>query len=81
VLFIRGTHADYIRDDNLPVCRAFFPHMQLADIEAGHWVHAEKPKETGDAIIGFVKSIKVKWDAGHHDRKTPRMEGGVQWLE
>jgi pimeloyl-ACP methyl ester carboxylesterase len=78
VLFIRGARADYIREDNIPVCRAFFPNVKLVSIDAGHWVHAEKPKETGDAIIHFVKSVEVKWD---NDRKPTRMEGDVAWLE
>lgn len=62
MLFIRGGRADYIRPDNLGVCEAFFPNMSLVTLDAGHWVHAEKPKETGDAIVRFVKSVEVKWD-------------------
>lgn len=78
-LFIRGTHADYLRDAVLPTCKAFFPNCEVVDIDAGHWVHAEKQKETGDAIVGFLESEKVR-AAGTEGQREKKMVGGVEWL-
>jgi pimeloyl-ACP methyl ester carboxylesterase len=51
--FLRGSRSDYVLDKYLPDARKFFPRLEL---EAGHWVHAERQKETGDAVVAFVKS-------------------------
>lgn len=75
MLFIRGQQAEYLRDDNIEVARAFFPNMKLVTLDAGHWVHAEKPQETGDAIVGFVEGVVVEGL-----KPLPKSEGGVQWL-
>lgn len=44
-LFIRGTQSTYVPDEVLPLIGQFFPRFRLADIEAGHWVQSENPKE------------------------------------
>ena len=52
-LFIRGGNSNYITpDDKLHGIPAFFPNSQVATVlDAGHWVHAEKPAE----IYGMVQ--------------------------
>lgn len=55
-LFIKGAHSAYINHRNLPSCRAFFPHMQLETLDAGHWVHAERPAEFVDAVEKFLRA-------------------------
>lgn len=54
-LFVRGSQSDYVLDKYLPEARAFFPKLEVVTLDAGHWVHAEKPVETGEAVIDFVK--------------------------
>ena len=44
-LFIRGTKSKYVPDEVLPTIGQFFPRFEVVDIEAGHWVTAEKPEE------------------------------------
>ncbi|GAB3575320.1 alpha/beta fold hydrolase [Hymenobacter daeguensis] len=56
-LFIRGGKSDYITaEDKLTGIPALFPHSQVATVlDAGHWVHAEKPEE----IFGMVKAFAL----------------------
>ncbi|BEJ09061.1 hypothetical protein CcaverHIS641_0511550 [Cutaneotrichosporon cavernicola] len=54
-LFLRGSRSDYVLDKHLPDARKLFPHLEVETLDAGHWVHAELPRETGDAVIAFVR--------------------------
>lgn len=46
VLFIRGENSKYIQDEDVLDIQEYFPLMQLETVSnAGHWVHAENPKE------------------------------------
>lgn len=55
-LFIRGEHSNYILDEDLELIHEIFPRSMLETIPgAGHWVHAEKPKEFFDAVMNFIK--------------------------
>ncbi len=55
-LFIKGGASErYIELDDLPVILDYFPNAKLEIVEdAGHWVHAEKPKELFDLVMGFL---------------------------
>jgi len=55
-LFIRGGKSDYITpDDKLHRIPALFPNSQVATVlDAGHWVHAEKPEEVFGLVRDFV---------------------------
>lgn len=55
-LFIRGGKSDYITaDDKLHGIPALFPNSQVATVvDAGHWVHAEKPEEIFGLVQAFV---------------------------
>ena len=45
-LFIRGGNSGYIQDSDLDAIKTQFPNLKLETIpNAGHWLHAEKPKE------------------------------------
>ncbi|KAL7419664.1 hypothetical protein Q5752_005578 [Cryptotrichosporon argae] len=57
-LFIKGAHSRYINRHNIPVAKAFFPNMRLETLDAGHWVHAERPNETVDLVERFVRDAK-----------------------
>ncbi|OFY83726.1 MAG: alpha/beta hydrolase [Bacteroidetes bacterium RIFCSPLOWO2_12_FULL_35_15] len=55
-LFIRGEKSNYILDEDIHSIQDIFPHFELTTIaDAGHWVHAEKPKEFFDFVIRFLK--------------------------
>jgi len=54
-LFVRGTQSKYVPDEALPVIGRFFPRFELADIDAGHWVIAEKPEEFRRVVVEFLQ--------------------------
>ncbi|MDQ2770095.1 MAG: alpha/beta fold hydrolase [Bacteroidota bacterium] len=56
-LFIRGGKSDYITaGDKLHGIPALFPNSQVATVlDAGHWVHAEKPEE----VFGLVRDFAL----------------------
>lgn len=53
-LFIRGSKSNYVADEYIPEIGKFFPNFEVRDIDAGHWVIAEKPKETLDVIVDYI---------------------------
>lgn len=61
VLFVRGSKSDYILDKDMITIVTLFPSAELKTIEgAGHWVHAEKPKE----LLALVKDF---FEINDHD--------------
>lgn len=55
-LFVRGGNSNYILDDDINAIQELFPRMILETIDgAGHWVHAEKPKEFFESVMHFIK--------------------------
>lgn len=56
ILFIKGEMSDYITADDESRIKEYFPKAQIETIpNAGHWVHAEKPKELLDRIYSFFQ--------------------------
>ena len=56
VLFLSGALSDYVRAENRAVIKALFPHAVQAKLPgAGHWLHADKPREFEAAIRAFLK--------------------------
>lgn len=56
VLFIRGSKSDYINKESIVAIEEYFPNYELATIEgAGHWLHAEKPKEFLQICLRFLE--------------------------
>jgi esterase len=54
-LFIRGRNSDYIQDHEIENIKQYFPNMTLKTIEnAGHWVHADQPKELLALVQDFL---------------------------
>lgn len=57
VLFIRGGKSWYIKDEDWDGIIGHFPEAELKTIEgAGHWLHAEKPKDFFKAVSEFLAS-------------------------
>lgn len=55
-LFIRGENSPYILDEDIQHIQELFPRSILETIAgAGHWLHAEKPKEFFDCVVDFIK--------------------------
>lgn len=54
-LFLAGADSDYVRPESRDTIRRLFPKARLARIPgAGHWLHAEKPREFEAAIRVFL---------------------------
>ena len=55
-LFIRGEKSNYILDEDMNLIQQIFQRSMLETIAgAGHWVHAEKPKEFFECVMNFIK--------------------------
>lgn len=54
-LFLRGAASGYVRPEMEPRIHALFPAARIECIEgAGHWLHAEKPREFEAAAAAFL---------------------------
>lgn len=54
-LFLTGADSDYVQPIHRPEIRALFPQAKFAKIPgAGHWLHADKPREFEAAVEAFL---------------------------
>ena len=54
-LFLRGDKSEYIALQDEALIKAHFPEAKIETIKnAGHWLHAENPKDFYKAVINFV---------------------------
>jgi esterase len=56
-LFLSGAASDYVTREQRPAIKALFPNARFAKLPgAGHWLHAEKPREFEAAARVFLDS-------------------------
>lgn len=56
-LFLSGTNSDYVKPEYRPQIKSLFPAAKFAKIPgAGHWLHAEKPREFEAAARTFLSA-------------------------
>lgn len=56
-LFIKGANSDYIPNEHFDKIKALFKQSRIEIIDnAGHWVHAENPKDFNESVIKFLLS-------------------------
>ena len=54
-LFLRGDRSEYISVDDENIIKQHFPKASIVTIaNAGHWLHAENPKDFFDSVMRFV---------------------------
>ncbi|EAU47388.1 alpha/beta fold hydrolase [Salipiger bermudensis] len=54
-LFLSGGESDYVTPEHRPRIKALFPESRSAKIPgAGHWLHAEKPREFEAAVRAYL---------------------------
>lgn len=54
-LFLAGGESDYVSPEHEAEIRAAFPKAQLERVAGtSHWLHAEKPAEVAEAVVGFL---------------------------
>lgn len=55
--FLSGAASDYVRPEDRPKIKSLFPKARFAKIPgAGHWLHAEKPREFVAAVAAFLSA-------------------------
>lgn len=54
-LFIRGGKSGYITDDDIFSLKANISDVEVVTIDAGHWVHAERPEELIHEVTSFLR--------------------------
>ena len=55
-LFLKGDKSNYITENEEPIIDAHFPNSKIVEIKnAGHWLHAENPKQFYNEVCGFLK--------------------------
>ncbi|WP_424831088.1 alpha/beta fold hydrolase [Ruegeria sp.] len=56
-LFLSGADSDYVLPEHRDRIRSLFPSARFAKIPgAGHWLHAEKPREFEAAVRAFLNA-------------------------
>ncbi|MFB2532402.1 alpha/beta fold hydrolase [Paracoccus sp. p3-h83] len=54
-LFLDGETSDYIQPSHHHDIRGLFPQAQITQIDgAGHWLHAERPRQVEAAVASFL---------------------------
>ncbi|WP_299968983.1 alpha/beta fold hydrolase [uncultured Roseobacter sp.] len=54
-LFLSGGASDYVSGDHRPAIKALFPNARFAKLPgAGHWLHAEKPRDFEATVRSFL---------------------------
>ena len=54
-LFLAGAMSDYVRSEHRALIRRLFPAARMAKLAgAGHWLHAEKPREFEQTLRAFL---------------------------
>ena len=56
-LFLTGAASHYVRPEHREAIRAHFPHARFARLPgAGHWLHADRPREFEEAVRVFLNA-------------------------
>lgn len=56
-LFLSGADSHYVKAEYRDTIRALFPHARFAKLPgAGHWLHAERPREFEQAVRVFLNA-------------------------
>jgi pimeloyl-ACP methyl ester carboxylesterase len=53
-LFIKGSKSNYVGEEDMPLIKKLFPNAKVEAIDAGHWLHAEKPDEFYQSVLRFL---------------------------
>jgi len=54
-LFLRGDRSEYIALSDEDIIKSHFPKAKIVTIkDAGHWLHAENPKDFFETVMNFI---------------------------
>lgn len=55
VLFLRGSHSNYIPESHIPELNAWFTRPIVKTVDpAGHWIHAEQPEQLRRIVLDYL---------------------------
>lgn len=54
-LALRGSRSDYVLDEQLETFKKGFPELELVELDAGHWLHAEQAEAFGQQVKDFLQ--------------------------
>jgi esterase len=55
-LFLKGENSEYITIDEAPIIEAHFTNAKIIEVKnAGHWLHAENPKQFYAEVCEFLR--------------------------
>lgn len=55
-LFLKGEKSKYIQSEDEILIKKHFPNSEIKTVSAaGHWLHADNPKDFYDKTIDFVR--------------------------
>ncbi|MEM6388110.1 MAG: alpha/beta fold hydrolase [Pseudomonadota bacterium] len=64
-LFLSGAESDYVQPEHRARIRTLFPNARFAKVtSAGHWLHAEKPKEFEASVRAFLQDEPPRGGVG-----------------
>jgi len=56
-LFLKGENSGYITEDDTTLIKAHFPIAEIKTVKnAGHWLHAENPKDFYNYVVEFLQN-------------------------
>ncbi|MCF2873670.1 MULTISPECIES: alpha/beta fold hydrolase [unclassified Tenacibaculum] len=54
-LFLKGENSGYISENEEPLIQAHFPNSTIKTVaNAGHWLHAENPRDFYQLVVDFI---------------------------
>jgi pimeloyl-ACP methyl ester carboxylesterase len=59
VLVMKGALSKFVKSSHISPIAGLFPLFTLLTVrDAGHWLHFEKPKESSEALIKFIRKVE-----------------------
>ncbi|KAF9643977.1 alpha beta-hydrolase [Thelephora ganbajun] len=55
VVAIKGKRSKYVNKHNFPIMQDMFPGVILEELDTGHWVHSEAPRQFLQTIYKYIK--------------------------
>ncbi|EPC04467.1 hypothetical protein L861_03850 [Litchfieldella anticariensis FP35 = DSM 16096] len=57
-LVVRGANSHYVTDEMLPRVHEVLPQAEIVSLDAGHWLHAERPDAFQDTVNAFLDQVE-----------------------
>jgi esterase len=55
-LFLRGSNSEYVLNNDFDLIQKLFAKSKIENVSnAGHWLHAENPKEFSEKVLSFIQ--------------------------